>query len=47
MLQLCQQPALRATMSQKSLQRAKLFSWEKFMTQTLLGYQTSLKMQPL
>lgn len=47
MLQLSRQPALRAALSQKSLQRAKLFSWEKFMTQTLLGYQTSLKMQPL
>lgn len=47
MLQLSRQPALREAMSKKSLQRAKLFSWERFMEQTMRGYRASLEMQKL
>ncbi len=46
MLQLSRQPALRESLSEKSLRRAKLFSWQKFMEQTLRGYRASLEMQP-
>ena len=45
MLQLARQPALRETLSQRSLQRAKLFSWQSFIAQTLRGYEASLKIQ--
>jgi len=44
MLLLDRDPAQRERLSQKSLARAKLFSWEQFTRQTLSGYQTSLQM---
>ncbi len=43
MLQLSRQPALRKELSKKSLQRSKLFSWQRFIEQTLHGYQASLE----
>jgi hypothetical protein len=30
-------------MHQKSLQRCRLFSWDRFMKETLRGYQTALE----
>jgi glycosyltransferase involved in cell wall biosynthesis len=42
MLELARQPALRETFRKKSLQRARLFTWQKFLDQTLLGYRTAL-----
>ena len=44
MLRLARQPALRAAFSEKSRQRAKLFSWHRFIQQTLDGYRASLQM---
>ena len=42
MLQLARQSNLRAELRKKSLARAALFTWERFIQQTLYGYKSSL-----
>ena len=44
MLRISRDAALRKELRQKSLQRAKLFSWQRFIDETLRGYHTSLTM---
>jgi glycosyltransferase involved in cell wall biosynthesis len=43
-LQVTQSVDLRSKLARQSLQRAKLFSWERFITETLRGYRASLEM---
>lgn len=44
MLRMSSDEALRAELSQRSLARASLFSWERFIDATLHGYRASLEM---
>lgn len=43
MLQVAQQAALRTKLREKSLQRCKLFTWQRFTDATLRGYRKSLE----
>jgi glycosyltransferase involved in cell wall biosynthesis len=43
MLKIVRETNLRSELAQKSLARAKLFSWQRFMDETLRGYATSMK----
>jgi glycosyltransferase involved in cell wall biosynthesis len=43
MLRLCRETKLRGKLREKSLLRSKLFSWDRFITETLRGYRTSLE----
>ncbi len=45
MLQISRQETLRAELRQKSLERCKLFSWQRFTEATLRGYRKSLEMK--
>lgn len=45
MLNVSRDESLRAELSKKSLQRSKLFSWQRFIEETLRGYRASLEMQ--
>ena len=45
MLNLSRQSSLRAELREKSLQRSKLFSWQRFMDETLRGYKISLALK--
>jgi glycosyltransferase involved in cell wall biosynthesis len=45
MLSVARDESLRAKLSKKSLQRSKLFSWQRFIDETLRGYKTSMEMQ--
>lgn len=42
MLRICREEKLREALRQKSLQRCKLFSWQRFIDETLRGYEKSL-----
>jgi glycosyltransferase involved in cell wall biosynthesis len=42
MLQIYNKPSLRENMSLKSLEQAKLFSWERCTQETLAAYRTAL-----
>jgi glycosyltransferase involved in cell wall biosynthesis len=42
MLEVCSRPALRESMSAKSLERARQFSWERCTRKTLAAYRTAL-----
>jgi glycosyltransferase involved in cell wall biosynthesis len=44
MLKVSRDEKLRSEMAEKSIARAKLFSWERFIEATIHGYQTSLEM---
>jgi glycosyltransferase involved in cell wall biosynthesis len=44
MLKIVRETNLRSELAQKSLARAKLFSWQRFIDETLRGYAVSLKM---
>jgi glycosyltransferase involved in cell wall biosynthesis len=44
MLKVAREATLRADLAQRSLQRAKLFSWQRFIEETLRGYRASLTM---
>jgi glycosyltransferase involved in cell wall biosynthesis len=43
MLQITNQPCWRNELAEKSIRRARSFSWQKFIRQTLAGYQFGLK----
>ena len=43
MLQIARDEKLRLEMAAKSIARAKLFSWERFIAATIHGYRTSLE----
>ena len=45
MLQVSEQEPLRDELRQKSLKQCKLFSWERFINETLIGYKKSLEMK--
>ncbi len=45
LLQVSRQETLRVELRQKSLQRCKLFSWQRFTEATLHGYRASLEMR--
>ena len=45
MLQISRQESLRAEFRQKSLARCRLFSWPRFIEETLRGYRQSLEMK--
>ena len=45
MLQISRQETLRAELRQKSLERCKLFSWQRFIDETLRGYRQSLEIK--
>jgi glycosyltransferase involved in cell wall biosynthesis len=42
MLQINRESTLRTQLRQKSLERSKLFSWERFIAETLRGYRTAI-----
>jgi hypothetical protein len=44
MLKISGDTNLRAELARRSLARAKLFSWQRFIDETLRGYRTSLTM---
>jgi glycosyltransferase involved in cell wall biosynthesis len=43
MLRIIREPGLRAELAHRSLARAKLFSWQRFIDETLNGYRKSLE----
>jgi glycosyltransferase involved in cell wall biosynthesis len=45
MLQMANNPGLRNELAEKSKQRAQLFSWQKFIAQTLNGYKASFEIK--
>jgi glycosyltransferase involved in cell wall biosynthesis len=45
MIRISHDAALRQELRQKSLQRARLFSWQRFIDETLRGYQRSMEMK--
>jgi hypothetical protein len=44
MLRISRDAALRKELRQKSLPRARLFSWQRFIDEILRGYQKSMEM---
>jgi glycosyltransferase involved in cell wall biosynthesis len=44
MLKISSDTNLRTELARRSLARAKLFSWQRFIDETLRGYRTSLTM---
>lgn len=45
MLKMARDATLRTELAQRSVQRAKLFSWQRFIDETLRGYRASLAMK--
>jgi len=45
MLQVSQRESLRIELQKKSLERCKLFSWQRFIDETVRGYQKSIEMK--